>query len=117
MKAASRLAARHPPMARSGKDAPNGAAKPVRSRAEIEVTLSMATEKLSGSVTALRMALEASDRAAGDLCMIKEPTTNDEGFELRRRWVASSALLHSALRSVERDREAVANAVQALLAL
>ena len=104
-------------MARSGKDAPKGASAPVRSRVEIEVTLSTATEKLSGSVTALRMALEASDRAAGDLCMINEPTTSDEGFELRRRWVASSALLHSALRSVERDREAVANAVQALLAL
>jgi hypothetical protein len=104
-------------MVRSGKEAPNGAPKPVRSRAEIEVTLSTATEKLNGSVTALRMALEASDRAAGDLCMIKESTTSDEGFELRRRWVASSTLLHSALRSVERDREAVANAVRALLAL
>ena len=81
------------------------------------MALSTATEKLNGSVTALRMALEASDRAAGDLCMIKETTTTDEGYELRRRWVASSALLHSALRSVEQDREVVADAVKALLAL
>ena len=82
-----------------------------------ELAACTAIDRLGVSLRALKMAMAAAVDAPGTLGLPDETGKLGEAGELRARWAATHLLLRGVTDAVERDGDAVINAVKAMLAL